>query len=201
MISNLNIEGSLSDSSFSNVNQTEDVIFLPYPEFLNIILLTTFIGQIYTGLEIEHPIYKTVFCNLCVTLISSLINTVIFPFIKILRLSSLMNANNALCIVFHYSSWCILSILHYLYIIHIDWLHKTFPQTSTIGHLAIVATVLTHALGVAINLTASVLRGWPRKKMLEASTLVIIIRETTHMGTFLLLIGISSYFILCMQRF
>jgi uncharacterized membrane protein len=112
-----------------------------------------------------------------------------------------MNANNALCIVFHYSSWCILSILHYLYIIHIDWLHKTFPQTSTIGHLAIVATVLTHALGVAINLTASVLRGWPRKKMLEASTLVIIIRETTHMGTFLLLIGISSYFILCMQRF
>jgi hypothetical protein len=111
MISNFSLEASLSGSSFSNVNQTEDVIFFLHPEFLNIILLTTFIGQMYTGLEIEHPIYKTVFCNLCVTLISSLINTVIFPFIKNLRFSSLMNANNALCIVFHYSIWCILSIL------------------------------------------------------------------------------------------
>jgi hypothetical protein len=194
MLTNYSFVDSTSGSNFSNGNQTEDGIFLLYPEFVNIILLVTVICQMYTGIEIEHPIFAIVFCNLCVSLISSLINVVMFPFIKILSFSTLMNGNNVMCFMFHYSSWCILSVLRYLYVLHNDWLHKKFPETKTIRSLAIAAIVLTHCLCATINTMAAFLSGRPKKKFLDPPIYVIIMRGMTHIGTFMFLIGVSCFF-------
>jgi hypothetical protein len=194
MLTNYSFVDSTSGSNFSNGNQTEDGIFLLNPEFVNIILLVTVICQIYTGIEIEHPIFAIVFCNLCVSLISSFFNFVMFPFVKILSFSSLMNGNNVMCFMFHYSSWCILSVLRYLYVLHHNWLHKKFPETKTISSLAITAIVLTHCLCAAINTTAAFFSGWPSKKFLDPPVYVIIMRGMTHIGTFMFLIGVSCFF-------
>ena len=71
----------------SYLNQPEEDISILYPEFFNIILLATVIGQMYNGLEIQHPIYKMVFCNLSVSLLSSLISVAAFPLTKTMRFS------------------------------------------------------------------------------------------------------------------
>ena len=88
MSKNLTLEDPPSGSNVSStLNQPEEGISLLYPEFFNIILLTTVIGQMYNGIEIQHPIYKNVFCNLCVSLISSLISVAAFPLTKTMRFS------------------------------------------------------------------------------------------------------------------
>ena len=194
MISNLTIMDPPNGSNFSNVNQTEEGIFLIYPEFFNMFLLTIVIGEMYYGIEIEHPIFKILFCNLCVTLIFSLVNVCFFSFNKILKFSLVMNGLNFFCLIFHFSSWCILSILRYIYVIHNDWLYRKFSKTSTIGNLALAAIFLTYSVGMSINLTAYILSGWPRKKMSEAPTSVFILRGITHIVTVVLLIGISCFF-------
>ena len=74
-------------SNFSALNQKEeDNFILLYPELFNAILLTTVLVPVYKGIEIEHPIYKILFSNLCVSLLSSLANFAFFFFpIKVLK--------------------------------------------------------------------------------------------------------------------
>ena len=47
---------------------------------------------------------------------------------------------------------------------------------------------------MAINFAASVLSGWPKKRMFDAPTSVLILRGMIHLSTFMLLIGVSCFF-------
>jgi hypothetical protein len=86
MLKNLTLENPpIGSNSSSNMNQTEEGIPILYPEFLNLIVLATVIGQMYNGVEIQHPIYKMVICNLCVSFLSSLISVAAYPFFKTMR--------------------------------------------------------------------------------------------------------------------
>jgi hypothetical protein len=196
MLNNLTLVGPASGFNFSsNLPQSEEGISILYPEFFNLILLTIVICQMYNGIEIQHPIYKIVFCNLCVSFLSSLMSVAAFPLIKTIRFSAIMNANNWYCIIYHYTSWCILSILRYLYIMHNNWLHEKFLEPKTIGNLGIAATFLTFFLALSVNLLAAILlTGWPRKGLAEAPTSLLIIRIVIVIGTFVLLLGVSCFF-------
>jgi hypothetical protein len=83
-----------------------------------------FIGilQMYNGIEIEHPVFRVLFCNLIVTFFSSTVNIIAYPIGKNIRYSTIVNGNNAFCLLFHCCCWFVVSVLRYLYIIHKDWI-------------------------------------------------------------------------------
>jgi hypothetical protein len=87
MLTNQTLTNLSSSSNFSDLNQTyDDNFILLYPELFNTIVLTTVLVPVYKGIEIEHPIYKILFSNLCVSLLSSITNFAFFFFpIKVLK--------------------------------------------------------------------------------------------------------------------
>jgi hypothetical protein len=196
MVANLTLTDPSSTTNFFSLNQSEDVSIMLYPECFNIIVLTSVLVPMYNGIEIEHPIYKVLFSNLCVSLLSSITSFACFFFnpITVLKFSKIMSVNNWVCVMYHYTSWCILSILRYIYIKHRNWLYKKFPNTSTIGNLATGAIVLTCGLEFLICLAVFTLSGWPRIKMSEVSKSVFILRGMTPLVILLSLIGISCFF-------
>jgi hypothetical protein len=91
------LEGSIFNyTTFQFVNDTaviSDISYLPIIlELSNIILLLTCTHLIYFGIEISHPVYAVLFSNLIVALISSFINSVIFPFVKNIDFTNLVVA-------------------------------------------------------------------------------------------------------------
>jgi hypothetical protein len=180
-------------SQKNNTFWLEDEL-LVFPELINILVLSTGLLQMYNRIEIGHPIFKILFCNLAVTLASSLLNVVTYPINKTIRYSTLVNSNNAFCLMFHCSSWCILSVLRYIYIDHSNWLHKKFPDPSKVGILAIMAVFLTHFTSVGINISVAAMGGWPQRKIMEASFVIIVLRVLTLVGTFTAMIGVSCFF-------
>ena len=196
MFTNQSLTDPSNSSNFSNLNQTEDDNpILLYPELFNTILLMSVLVPVYKGIEIEHPIYKILFSNLCVSLLSSLANFAFFFFpIKVLKFNKALSTNNWVCIMYHLTSWCILSILRYIYIKHSDWLHKKFPKTSTIGNLATAAIALACLLEFLLCLAVFTLTGWPRIKNSEVSKPIFILRGSTLLGILVSLIGISCFF-------
>jgi hypothetical protein len=124
-----------NNTTFQIVNETvvnSEPMYVPIClELLNIILLTTFICVIYFGIEISHPVYAVLFCNLVIALASSLTNVLIFPVLKNINYTNLLNGNSVVCLLFHICSWCILSVLRYLYIIHKSWIEEKFPKPVT----------------------------------------------------------------------
>ena len=81
------LEGSIfNNTTFQIVNDTaviSEISYLPiFLELSNIILLLTCTRLIYFGIEISQSVYAVLFSNLIVALISSFINSIIFPFVK-----------------------------------------------------------------------------------------------------------------------
>ena len=71
----------------SNLTQVEGMnlvmeAFLVVPEFVNFILLTIGLLEMYQGIEIGHPIYAILFANLLVALSSSFLGIISFFTLK-----------------------------------------------------------------------------------------------------------------------
>ena len=71
----------------SNLTQVEGMnlvmeAFLVVPEFVNFILLTIGLLEMYQGIEIGHPIYAILFANLLVALSSSFLGIISFFALK-----------------------------------------------------------------------------------------------------------------------
>jgi hypothetical protein len=112
----------------------------------------------------------------------------------LLKFTRALSTNNWVCIMYHYTSWCILSILRYTYIKHSDWLHKKFPKTSTVGNLATAAIALACLLEFLLCLAVFTLTGWPSIKNSEVSKPIFVLRVSTPLGILISLISISCFF-------
>jgi hypothetical protein len=67
-------------------------------ELLSSALLFSVIYYTYKGIEIRHPVYAILFCDLIVALASSLANAVIIPFVpSTYTYTSLANGSNMFC--------------------------------------------------------------------------------------------------------
>ncbi len=60
----------------------QENFYLVCPEILNVLLLSICLMQMYNKIEIGHPVFKILFCNLTASLISSGVNVVAFPLFK-----------------------------------------------------------------------------------------------------------------------
>jgi hypothetical protein len=76
-------------------------MFIIGPELINMAFLLLGIYGMYRGIEIQHPLYAILFCNLIVPLISTIINITVFGFVSLEKYARLSNATNAFSVYFH----------------------------------------------------------------------------------------------------
>lgn len=118
------------------------------PEYFSTIALTIIIRGMYKGVEIGHPLFAVLFMSIIVTALSSALNIVAFVKLPFQKFILFFNFANIISLVFHLSSWCVASIIRYLYLNKEDWLFKTFPSQKTQRHIAMLASVVFSLLHI-----------------------------------------------------
>ena len=188
-----------NNSNISQINN-ELLCLQISPGIVNIILLTIGLCQMYFGIEIAHPVYAVLFVNLLVTLLSSVIDVFIFPFVTILKYAVLVNGNNTMCFLFHFCSWCVLSFLRYMYIVNSKWLHKTFPNAKIICVLAIFNQFLIFVLTFGTVLGTVMSFGWPYKRPTDLTSRQRLVSSATILAIYFSLVGTSCFFYILILR-
>jgi hypothetical protein len=203
---NITVEmaNTFKETTFSNKNITvemAEMVFLPiFLDTINIIILIAVICIMYVGIEISHPLYALLFSNLIVTTISSLINVFIFPFVNTINYNNLVNGNSAICLLFHCSCWCIVSVLRYLYIIHKSWLDKTFQRPFLLLLLSLFGVMTLFSLGCFLIIYTTVQSGWPQIKLMNMPLHDKRKFVGVVIGSYFLLLGISCCFYIAILR-
>ena len=103
----------------------------------------------YQGVEISHPLYAVLFLNLTVSLISTMLDIAVFFFISTATYVFFSNLMNNLSVFFHCTSWCMTSVLRFIYIIYGDWLNNFIPCQKLQCALSVIMTcVMTTILSI-----------------------------------------------------
>jgi hypothetical protein len=195
---------NFNKTTFTNQNisvEMAEIIFLPMCiDIINTVILTAVICIMYIGIEISHPLYAILFSNLIVTVISSLIDILVFPFVKANNYNNLVNANGTICLLFHCSCWCVVSVLRYLYIIHKSWLDKTFPKPNFLFLVSLFVVLTLFSLGFLFIVFTAVQLGWPQVKVLNMPLHDKRKFVGAGMGCYIFLLGISCCFYIAILR-
>jgi hypothetical protein len=178
----------------------ESKLFPVSAEVCNVILILIAIYQMYFGIEIGHPLYGILFINLILSFVSSILNISIFPFITTFKYSTLVYGNIVTYLVFYLSSWCVVSTLRYIYIIHNNWLHEKFPKAATLLILSSAGLILVFTLSYSALLLPLITLGWPYVKIFDMTTKNKFVCILTVIGTFLFLLGSSCIFYIAILR-
>jgi hypothetical protein len=158
-----------NDTSTFEQDRFEIVCGLVVFELICSALLFTVSYYTYKGIEIRHPVYAVIFCDLIVALATSLTNAVIFPFVSTYRYTSLSNGSNMFCLIFHSCCWCILSIQRYLYITKKAWLEQKFPDLGRLLKVSLLSLMTLVTLNVTSYLATIVYFGYPQVKVMDMS--------------------------------
>jgi len=135
-------------------------------ESVNTILLAAGLSLMHRGIEIGHPVYGILFCDLVTTFFSSLLNAWIIPFIALPPYDHLTNVNNLTCLLLHCCFWCVLSVLRYMYIIKKTWLEMRFPKNGTLLFLSLLSAISLYFLCASSMLGTALFFGFPEKKIM-----------------------------------
>jgi hypothetical protein len=154
----------------------------------------------YNGVEIEHPVYRVLFCNLIVTFSSSAVNLIAYPIEKEIKYSTIVNSNNAFSLLFHCCCWLIVSLLRFVYIVHKDWLLERFPDQIVLNKLAVASVFVTYLICLLLVIIVCMLCGWPKLKVFEMPMPQKAISAGTLFGIHILLICFSCFFYLLILR-
>ena len=98
------------------------------PEYINFVILLFAVYGMYQGIEIQHPLYAILFLNLIVPLCFTVVDMIGFVFMSCNKYVTLSNTNSGCSIYFHCTSWCLSSIIRYIYIVAPDWIHNVIPN-------------------------------------------------------------------------
>jgi hypothetical protein len=192
---------NLTNISSSSIANTVEMKFLLISPNIPLIIIFTFgIRQIYLGIEISHPIYMALFCNLVSHLISSILEIMIAPFLTKIRITTLIKGSFTFCILFHCCCWCVLSVLRYIYIIHGDWLSNKIPENKTITIITISAIYTLFLVGSTVVFLPTIYFGWPYKEVYELETGPKLICLLSILSTYVVLLGFSCFFYFLMLR-
>jgi hypothetical protein len=154
----------------------------------------------YYGIEIDHPVFRVLFCNLIVAFISSVVNVIAYPIETDIKYSTIVNGNNSFCLFFHCCCWLIVSVLRYIYIIHKDWLLRRFPNPKTMNKLAVASVFTIYLAFFSIVVVVCMLCGWPQQKIFEMPMPQRAISAGAFFGSCILLIFFSCPFNLLILR-
>ena len=129
-----------NQTSFSNLSLVLQYSLIA-PEYLNFPFLSMSIYGMYQGIEIQHPLYAVLFLNLIVSLGTTIIHLIGFSVLPIEKFIILSNLLNSQSLYFYCTSWCVTSVIRYVYIFHEDWLHSAIPGTRIKCFLAVMTSI------------------------------------------------------------
>ena len=137
-------------------------------EILSSVILSFGSYFVYQGIEISHPVYAIIFCDLLASLASSLTNIAIFPFsINGFRYTTIAYGISLFCLLFHCCCWCVISALRYLFIIQNDWMDEKFPESKICLLSSLSALVILVMVNCAAILGAAVYNGYPSVRIID----------------------------------
>ena len=133
------------NSTSSDIYNNDNPIYIlqiisVLPEYFNLFLLSCGIYGMYQGIEISHPLYAVLFQNLIVSLISTLLDIIVFWFISNYKYVIFANILNVFSLFFHCTSWCVTSGLRFVYIIYGDWFNNWIPNQKLQCSSAVILT-------------------------------------------------------------
>ncbi len=73
------------------------------------------------------------------------------------------NVNNLMCLLFHCTDWCLVSILRYAYILHEDWLHDRWPDPKKLRSFSLISLFSVFSGLCLVDFSGFVVIGWSYK--------------------------------------
>ena len=168
----------------------------------NIGLLLYGMRQMYFGIEISHPVYATLFCNLASVLTASAVEIVALPFLKDIRAETFVKSCASFYAIFHGTTWLVMSVLRYLYIVHSNWVHAKFPNSRSLTVISIGFIYLIYSICLATTLSVLVPNGWPYIEVNEMDPGPRMACVAAVFANYGCILGLSSifYFLILHQR-
>jgi hypothetical protein len=186
--------------SFDEIVELDKNFQVASADIFNITCLSVGLYQLYHGIEIAHPVFKILFCNLSGSLVASILNVFAALFMTTTTLITLINSFNITYLMFHCCCWAVLSILRFIYINHRNWLDEKYPEPRIVSIIAILSIFLIYISCLFFITTVALLHGWPRIKVYEMPLPDRAICAGAVNGTFFVLICISCSFYLLIIR-
>ena len=137
------------------------------PEVFALPIFVAAIYVMYRGVEIDHPVFRIIFNNLIFQLTITAI-VILFQLLSSIRNNAILASElaNLAGLLFHNSTWLILSFLRYAYKVKPDLLHSKFPDPGQISKYSQAAVIsfcfLTLAAMFAIFSISMISLGWPQ---------------------------------------
>ena len=127
-----------------NVNDSSMVLqaTLVAPEYFNFVILLLAVYGMYHGIEIQHPLYAILLLNLIIPLCFTIVDMTAFVFISSNKYITLSNTNSGFSLFFHCTSWCLSSIIRYIYIVAPDWIDNHIPNAQSQCYVAFIMAFL-----------------------------------------------------------
>jgi hypothetical protein len=111
-------------------------------ELFNLVILLCAIYGMQQGIETQHPLYAVLFLNLLVPAAFTIVDIVGFPFFPLEKYFKLINANSSLSLFFHCTSWCVTSVIRFVYIEYEERIHKFMPSVKSQCVVAVAFAVV-----------------------------------------------------------
>jgi len=170
------------------------VVLVIVCDCFNIGLLIYGMRQMYFGIEIGHPVYATLFCNLVSVLAASTIEVLVLPFLQDIRAETFVKSCAAFYAIFHGTTWLVMSVLRYLYIVHGSWLHVVFPDSRTLTVLSLGLIYLIYSICLVSTLFVLVPNGWPYIEVAEMGPGPKVACVAAVFANYGCILGLSSIF-------
>jgi hypothetical protein len=114
------------------------------PEYFNFVFLLLGIYGMYRGIEIQHPLYATIFLDLMFALFLTVLDMIAFFNVSTDKFVITTNFNSGVALHFHCTCWCVSSIIRYIYIVYENWIHTAIPNHKTQCYMAIGFTFILY---------------------------------------------------------
>jgi hypothetical protein len=135
------------------------------PEIAALPIFAISIYGMNRGVEIGHPVYSLLFANLIFPLATTFIILFASFAININHWKAISSVVNMITMLYHHSSWAILSVLRFWLITKPDWVHSKWPDPTNLRNLALGSVALAFTLVVAAILgyfiPSAMAYGWP----------------------------------------
>jgi len=143
------IANSTSSDSYNTDNPIYALqILCVMPEYFNLFFLSCGLYGMYQGIDILHPLYAVLFLNLVASLLTTMLDITAFFFVLTVHYILFSNVINSLSLLFHCTSWCVTSVLRFVYIIYGDWFNNLIPSQK---HQWTSAVIMTCALTAILS--------------------------------------------------
>jgi hypothetical protein len=173
------------DSEQSQTADPSVMYFQVSCEVFNTAFLSAGSFLFYYGIEITHPVYAVLFCNLITALVTSVINTLVTPMLRSTLYTPITNSINVACWYFHCCCWCIVSVLRYNYIINQEWLEQRWPDSKKLRIFSLASVFVMFFSGQSMMMYSAIFFGFPQIRFIEF---------TAHAKAFCLALYTGVYF-------